>query len=748
MFTQSSGSFFTGNAYLAESSDTVFSFGGLGVIDAMVAGNYISFGGNTYLMTAVGFNPTTGNTYTVTIGAGGLSSGTFGFEDFVVSNGSGTLTVENFECVSCSINVNSDGSDILDSVLTRELIAVINVPKNSTFDHNTLLPKAHDDWKVTVTQDGVPVFDGFLIPDEGPIPFHDKPYEVTLHASDGLKLLSGQSLTRLDGTEFNDKHTLIEYIAAILNKTLLKLPIKIYCNIYFNPMLTRTDDIKWDMFSQVLLDYRTFMNSSASFVDCYTALGILFKNHFRVYYDQGQWVIYRIPEFQFLATPDRYYTLYSADGATFTGGIDGADYAKVGKQNIVRAINNNQTQYARLANKSVRHSFQYTPWDEIPRNNKFERGILDTTAANTSTQKFFIISDWEYGHRSTLPLVTPLPSTSDKAWRKSTYNIYGIEVDREILLKPPSSGGENILLSKSIPVNQSDKINITFDVKTVGPSGSGPASYFAAYVFIKTASGPVDYYYLINNDTNNPSYSFWGTVAGAGASPVSMAAFYTAGADVSKYVSVNVDSSVIPVDGDLFIALVSSKLFSATTDVYFKNVVLTYYPYVIGGYIPVKGDYWQRDQTTKYLDSFSEEVFISDSPMGAIKGALWYGNLPVKNKTVPDWWRYGLGGSEIRHYKELVNMGVWNLTYRRFRRIEGEWDGTTYQVNSDSSTNPVSPTPRYGFEDLSGTPLFAIVCPIKIDMWKGRFTATFIEVYASSADGTQEGTPTFKYLFA
>jgi len=115
---------------------------------------------------------------------------------------------------------------------------------------------------------------------------------------------------------------------------------------------------------------------------------------------------------------------------------------------------------------------------------------------------------------------------------------------------------------------------------------------------------------------------------------------------------------------------------------------------------------------------------------------------------VPDWWRYGLGGTEQRHYKELINLGYYNLTYRPFFKIEGTFDGTTYQNNNDGYRYPVSFTPKYRFEGYTGTRLFVLTAPLKIDLVLGRFDGKFREVYHTAADGRQEGDDKeFRYIF-
>lgn len=653
-------------------------------------------------------------------------------------NGGSVVTVENLASVSCEINVSSDSSELLDPILTRELLFTVNVPSTSNIDFTTFIVSNHDDWRIIMTIDGDYVFHGFLIPDESPLQLQDKPYEISLRATDGLKLLSGTKLQKADGTEFNSYHSLISYIAAILSFTNLSLNIKTYCNIYYNPMLTRTDSIEYDMFAQAYLDYRTFMTSPTEFVDCYAALQILLKDHFRLYYDKGQWVIYRLTESQYLPEGNRYYTIYNSSGTALIGAIDGQDYAKVGKSNLIRAINENATISAKFANKTVRNNFKYIVWDEIPRNNKFERGTLNSGISD-ATHKYYSIDNWTFGKTvsSTFPTNPAIGATTGTAYRLSTLNAFGVELTRELVFTPEVTGSAlyNVLLSEAIPVDEQDVVEISFQFHVEIASGMTGTTIMKVFIVPDDATANIQ----MDDSAGTLSENIpWKT-------GINSLTLQFNGADPTQYFAFNAKSSPIPKAGKMYIAFYGHN--TATFGKwYFKDFNLGYTPFTAGGFIPITGDYWSRTQTNKFPDTLESEVKISDSPKSVIKGTLLdSGNV----KTVTDWWRFGLGGSEIRHYKELVNLGVYNLTYRRFFRIEGDFDGTKYIANNDSSIQPLSFTPRYGFEDLPELRLFLMVCPVKMNINKGYFNAVFIEVYKDASDGTQEGdSSTFKYLFS
>lgn len=759
------GVIYSASSFFTYISPTQFSFTALSAVPEIVIGNNILVDGNEYVMTGVSFDSLAG-IYTITIGAGGVDSGIGGLKVFYIKGDTGGTILEELKCEGLQININGDGGDIYDPVRTRELLLQLHVPVGSGIQFDTFVFSQHDDWFISVDVDGELVFEGFLIPDESPLAMQDKPWSISLHATDCLKLLSKQTLAKADGTEFNSKHSLIEYISAILSRTEIPLPIWVYCNIYYNPMYTRADDPKWDMFSQIYLDYRTFMKSSTEFVDCYTALQIIFKKHFFLAYDNGRWIIYRIPEYQYLADNIRYYTIYNSDGTINSGGIDTTDYSKVGKLNITKPIEETQIQSALFANKTVRNDFKYNTWEEIPRNNKFERGTL--TASGTAqdetdidgdgdftetigTYKRYTIDNWDFGkviipvNSTNLPFPVVLGSSSKAHYTQRVYNNFGVELRREVFIEATDTDANNwyFLQSEGIPVRQGDIIGYSGAFRSKNNAAFAAVSVGGMYLVSKDGTF---YYGGSNSDFNFPvgpkdkilwAKNKWYPIF-----------YYYNGEDMRIPVSVNMETNPMPIDGTLYFVLPTSG--NSLGGAYFSNFGIEYKPFVSGGFIPIKGDYWTRTQAANYPDSASDEVQISDSLLPVTKGTLWYKSplSGIFDISVQDWYRYGLGGSEIRHYKELVNLGEFNLTQRRYLKVEGDFNGTKYQVNNDLTIKALSFIPRYGFEDRSPLRLFALIPPVKIDYYKGWFNATFQEVYKDVNDGTQEGSSSeFKYLF-
>jgi hypothetical protein len=643
------------------------------------------------------------------------------------------LTVaENYELTEFSINHEADGDGLYSSIIKRSVSITLFLPVGSSVDWQTFFDQQHDEWRIIVTDEAQHIFSGYMLPDAGAIPFEDKPYEMTIKAVDGLGLLKDVPLTKIDGTNFKGKFTLIEYIAACLSKTQLELPIKIYCDIYEDSMSDRGSGIENDMFAQAKLDHRTHQKDAVEFVSCYEALEKILGEHLRLYQDydfetdQQVWEIYRIPQYQYTPAPIIYYTLYDFDGTNPVGYEDPENYAEVGSLNLIYKVNE-VTRSGKFAVKKTRHHFKYNVWPELPLNNKFERGTLDLPRSGVDYRSYSI-DDWNYGtylHDSTstnlLPAVT---ATSAEAFRKSTYDIYGIEKNREIILEEPTSGGYGLLVSDGIPVNQGDKIKISFDRKLSYPkSGNGVSRI--AFIFLKPSNGSAKMYIQSQNTVSNgKDFDAW-VFASFGTAYFK---YYDTYESFQEYISIEINPPVVPLDGDLYIGLMTTGVAGSLT--YFKSFNVEYIPMVAGGYIPVKGDYWETSQTANYIDATDKEMFISDSLPKAIKGNLL--RADGTTATTPTWYRYGL--TEQLHYKQLANQGRYNTEYRRFFKFQGTFVSTKYAPQNDpTKLQPLSFRKTYKFVDLTQEPECVLVAPLTIDYKTGEVTAIFEEVRRGSA---------------
>lgn len=671
------------------------------------------------------------------------------------------VDVENYELYALETTDNSEGQTKYECIIVRELFVSLRSTDDKTITWETFITAEHDTWKIEVLIDEQYYFHGFITPDEGNAPFQDKPYEVNFRATNGLALLKGQELSDVNGDPFDGDHSLIEYIAGALKKTGLDLPIRIYCGYLHLAMQNKADSLNNDMFQQADLNYRTFQSNPLSFVNCYEALKTILDKFCRLEYWGGMWVIKNIAELQYRPA-DNYYVDYDSEGNVVGGFVDSENYGRIGKDMDIFPVNETQQIYSRYAVKSVKTSFDYLIWPELPKNNKFERGTFidegpqndeddvdgdGDTSEIIGTYKQYTIDDWEFGKvvavAGSFPFVLTTPDGTART--KRIFNDFNVEIDRQIIIDTPSSN-THWLRSEAIPVGAGDKIEISLEKKFRNDfTGSGPVGSIVAYCYVVNDSGG----------------EFWGlsTASQGGDIPAGiwtqgslgqMVIFYAEDQNSTKYASLNLKSLPIPVNGTLFVALACAGPSGSTgPEQIYRNVIIKYTPYVAGGYIEVKGDYWFRSQDVVYPDVIDDKVMISDSLKRLVKGALLFNN----QLTDPGWYRHGpvsnpLSLGESRHFKELLNIARFNHSYRRMYALEGDFKGLNFSPENDNGNKrPIGFYTTYRETDMSSVREFSLVPPLKMDLVRGWINANLVEVYHSSDDGTQSGTSEFKYIF-
>lgn len=647
----------------------------------------------------------------------------------------------NYPCERLEITTNGEEQSPFDCILAKQLTLVMHIPESDTdMDWDTLLASNYDDWKIIVTINNTrKEFEGFLVPEEGSVPFRDKPYSITLKATTGIALLKGVSLTDVNGDNFNGEHTLIEYIAGALKKTGLNLPIRCYSSYFLNANNNKTAGLEYDMFGQIYLDYRTFLKNPLDFISCYEALQLILNKYCTLEQWNGYWQICNIADKQYL-TGDNFYVDYDENGENPIGAQVTEGYAEVGKYKPLFAIAGDQLRSGKFAIKSARTQYDYKVWPEVPKNNKFEKGTQTGSGSNPdgTTYKTFTIDGWMYGTKNT-PSLPSLGATTDTAYRTSTYDVFGIEKNREITLEDFTSG-EKILQSDPIPVAIGDKFKIDVDIMYIG-GGSGTRNVFYAYI-IEDGTGVK--YFL--------HHAYSGSVLLKPVWSVGVSnAIQAQSDDFSQWQSVNSEASAIPVNGTMYLA------FAANVDSVhpiFRNFTFEYLPFIAGGYLQVKGDYYLRSQSVSLPDIAEDNVKLSDAPRKLLQGAMLFDNGGTSKVLTLLWYRFHSIATpnptgEEKGFKDLLNLARLNYQWRRMQSIEGTFLGLSYEPQNDPDNKmPVGFHKRYRLTDLPDEGYFVLVAPLKQDLIKGTTNATFLEVSKDGDDGTQLDTAQeLKYIF-
>ncbi len=664
---------------------------------------------------------------------------------FQKKDGDPGVTPQEYKIRDLKIKVNASGDDpLFATILSRECEVTFSVGEEDSDYWPDFEKAAKDEWKVIVISNTQFYFHGLVIPDEGRRPFQDPPYDATIKASDGLGLLKSVDLTDFDGSQLTSgEYTGINYIAMCLSKTGLDLPIRIYDHVYHVTMQNRTAGYQFDMWQQFKLDFRAFQKAAEEFQDCYEILRRLFSRTHRLFYQNGEYVIHRLDLFQYVPAGNLYYTVYDARGENPEGFLELENYGSVGKAEVIRAINKDAIQSSKFAMKSVKSSFEYFVFPELPKNNKFERGVLVDEFPATDdcdldgdgdfdeiigTRRRLAINHWVHGEFDLLdsPNFTMDTSPVDPPLINKVVNDFGTEILREVSIPPtPNQGSGKVsgLLSDRIPVVEGDRITFAVDKRYSQDIDAGDDSFSLAAIVQIIPEGGGDAFYLISN-FNNPetdgawadNFTFFSFVAGI---------FVRFGnIDARKYTSVTVDSQPIPVTGDMRIILVN-PIGGATA--FYRNFTLEYMPMVAGGFIKVKGEYVQRAQNgINFSDKSAEPIYLADNRHKVFQGAM----LDLSGaSTTPEWYRYGLP-DERREYKDLTNLAEFNLLYRRFWEIQGTFRGTTYRPqNNYAGFLPMGFHKPVRFEDIPGEHRrFILVVPWDMNLMTGQATATFAEI--------------------
>jgi hypothetical protein len=665
----------------------------------------------------------------------------------------GVGAVQEYEAVACSITYNGDEGKY-GAIFGKSLEIEFNMEDGDTDYFEDFANADRLEWQVIVTQDGAfNLFAGWILPDEGGRPFQDRPYNCKISAVDGLGLLKESNLIKPDGTKFTTHHSIIEYLAAIFQATGLQLPIRVYDNVYHSTMQSREVSVEKDFVGQAYLEYRTFLRDATEFEDNYTCLERICLDNYRVFQYNGEWVLFRLSLLQHNPNGDgsnMSWTVYNYLGGEPEGFSSTNNYATVGKNEMIYPFNEDQIKYIKKASGYTKTPYSYTVWPELPKNNKFERGtetgsgiaydVHDQdgdgdTAEVIGTYKEFTIEDWQYGGLNT----GSLPAVADdasRAYRRSVYNDFNVETDREIILEEVVGGAiRGILVSEGMPVLKGDKIKISFDYKL---SFSGSGTQQIAMMFLIPEGGGTRY--VIESQNTSQMTPFYWQQSGGGSF---ISKFYDTGEDFNTYTGISIEPPEIPVNGTFYVGFITPSIIDSLT--YIKALEIEYRPFVAGGYISVKGDYYKTTNDVNYPDRSEQEVFIADNPHKVFKGCLLdSGGRPFS----ADFHRYGV--NESKRYTQLTNSNKFNLEQRRYWMIEGSFTGLTCAPqNNQTAITPLGLHYRYRFVDLAEVRIFMMGAPLEMDLITGNCTMRFYEVECdqNEDDGEVEGTQEYKYIF-
>lgn len=168
---------------------------------------------------------------------------------------------------------------------------------------------------------------GFTINDNVQISFSTGRKQLSFNCVDGLGMLKSILLPISTSVNINDSQSVLYYTMLCLNA--LNLPttpnLVTACSYYSVGMNDRGTSTSNEPFYQSYLPYRTFLDTSATYIDCFTILNDIVKSFgCKLFMAKGKWWIISVNEF---AQTNVYYTEYS-----YTSSIIGSGQFNVSSQ--------------------------------------------------------------------------------------------------------------------------------------------------------------------------------------------------------------------------------------------------------------------------------------------------------------------------------------------------------------------------------------------------------------------------------
>jgi hypothetical protein len=655
----------------------------------------------------------------------------FAYKDY--AGGITSLTLSGLE-----INyINNDESVLpVNPIISCECIASI-YEKTGVLSYEDFDTTEDDEILLTVIKGGVYyIFHGFVVAEEGSQDLHDAPYIITIRATDALGLLKDVPLTTPSGTSFAGKNRFIEYIGGALSKANPDLTIKTWCNIYESSMDDRGVSTDNDMFFQAKLDYRLFYKDANTFVSCYDALKFVLSNHCTLFYYLGTWNIVRVGDLQ--STNTLYYTEYDTDGQIISSGTGDTLTARIGRSEIIHSINRDNQKSRKYAQKSVKLTFNYKAPENLVNNQKLtDIGALIVPLSGVGYSAYQMVGWSQYKGNA----ATQTPTSVKNAYIKTETDAFGYETERYYVIEHDSTATagplDNFIRNNNtdFKVHQGDKFSISFQHRLLTDISGGGLIQVATVALLRDGqSGALltDWHFLDRD-------GIWAISS----TPIFRNLTGSTGDEAigSTWFTISIDDATVPVNGTIFVWFGGGDV-NDPNESHFKDLQITYTPYINGSYRRVLGDFNSLTQTNNYKNKIEEEIFVSDSPKRILSGAIYESD--GLTLATPTWYRYGV--TEAKRYTQLVAEALFNLNWRRFRKISGSFRGFDYQATS-GIIKPFGLMTKFEFVELADERQYLCINP-RMNLKTGQWTGTHIEIFKDGlGDGQQENVHEFNYIF-
>ncbi len=529
------------------------------------------------------------------------------------------------------------------------------------------------------------IFKGWLSINDLSQEFQPDPDIIVLVASDGLGFLKDEPLKNFENEFPLDKYPIINFISWALFKTGLALDIKVCMNIRETTSvpLVSDDSGAGHMYSQIYLDAKTFESEIGECEDCYAVLSkILGENSFLTQY-KGDWVIVRIDEME--TGHEYFFSKYNYLGEWIEN-TEETFIKNIGALYPLSFMNDDAVVTLERPYKQIIERFNHNYPKEIICNIDFNRGdfiadLPDETNEDgvTRTVKKYSLDCWDRlshqgGSNTFDDWENPLPGDADLFIKKFYEN--DTEVSREAVIINGSGSGDSYFKSQAIPVTIKDKIELSVDLHYENVSGSG---FTNSPVEVALFADSGNIYWWKAYDVGDPTLKQQWLLT---PSNIGLPHWYE-GADVDgPPLSMNFTSPPLPESGTLVIFLIS--WYGDGIEAHYGAVRLQIYPLINGSYrryIAQTHDVLEDNPKIKAIRE--TEVFISDAPRIAMKGALLKpGTLPNTYQLANEFYNAAkntagpASADDVMRFGRIQAFDVWNQYNRVMRKFEGTVDRT------------------------------------------------------------------------
>lgn len=688
------------------------------------------------------------------------------------------------------IQCTAGDEDKLQPILGTEALINIWIDQSTSLSIFDLIATVDNEIRVTVYRNEnytTCIFQGFVVVEDNSQPFLDPPFALFIRALDGLGLLKNVDLGDLNNLRYVGVYSIVEWIMQILYKTDQTLNLRVYFNFYEASMNTSLGAL-----AQTFLDAITFSTGDAfnpdptdptidviaqSADDCYTALEKIVRCfRCRLFQENGVWNLVSL--YEYLNSDG--FTYYEYAFGTISNGIVGVstvataagqDYtARIGKNEMVIPVLEDQLLYLKLATKWIKLTFTYNQSQNKICNQDFSEGtrdasldqdipssIIDTTI---TPDVILVCQGWDTycwnhfnGVFSNGVVANPFPQASPDhhAYTRIVVDQLGYTLDTFLVIEN-SSVPTYMESAADFLLDLTDSLKITMSIRTKNSHDGAPAYSFAwvlltaddgTFWALGGVEGPgvnnqlaneatwhqVDSTFR-NTDNATPTVEYLGVSGGAS----------NTWTDV---VTGGYAPAITPRSGRVRLYLVNASVYN--DELWFKNLQVQVTPYLQGSYEALQGDYNYSATNLNIKQTESDTVEISDSPKRYFTGALLKANGDLLSTS---WHRAGV--SETYRFTQAMEYVMYNHLRRIFQKIEGTFRGLIYVPDADpSDEQPNGFLNSYPFSDHPTPTKRFMLTSFEKDYATGQSKNVYIETLADANDEgwTLPDAYQFDYVF-